>query len=103
MKEYNVFIETFSVAIKEAVIELKDYDFKAKVDGEEYRYKVINHKDYGRLKKEAFGRASVEIMYHAKNQGNIVRFEPVGKVNHTKKKKVSKDQLSMFEDKHEYN
>ena len=108
MKEFKVTVNNFSVVIKETN-NLRHYHFKAVVDGESYRYKILNEGESvcdnsggTVLKKEVFGRASIEIMYHAHNAGNIVRFEPVGNVRSKKKKKISKNQMTMFEEKHKY-
>lgn len=101
MKDFDVLVDTFSVIIT-STNNLTNYHFSAVVDGEGHHYKIRNGNNGTLVKKEAFGRASVAIHYHAKNQGNIVRFIPVGRVSRKKKKKISKDQMTMFEEGHKY-
>lgn len=96
IREFEVTVTSKMVRF-EQVTGLKSYHFKAVVDGTEVFYKVVNaqHADKP-ASKWAFGRASVEIQYHAKNLGNIVRFEPVGRKTRKRKKKISLKQLPLF-------
>jgi len=98
MKEYEVIVTSKMVKITKTT-DLINPHFVAVVDGEKYYYKVVNAKHESKpVAKWAFGRASVEIQYHAKNWGNYVRFEPVGRVKRKKKKKISPKQMTMFGD-----
>jgi len=96
VKEFEVKVGVFSVSVW-TVTKLDEYHFSAIVDGEPYHYKIVNDaKLGGSVKKEAFGRASVEVHYHAKNAGNVVRFQPVNNTRAKRKKEISKDQRGMF-------
>lgn len=95
VKEFNVIVSTFSVVIVHTC-NLTKYHFKAVVDGEPYHYRVTNGSPGALVKKEAFGRASVEIHYHAKNAGNVVRFLPVQNDSRKRKKEISDKQQSLF-------
>lgn len=96
VKHFVAEVSTFSVIIWNRH-QIDKYHYEAIVDGEEYRYKVVNGEHLGKLKQEAWGRASVAIHYHAKNAGNIVRFKPVTTDRKkSSKKKIDEKQKGLF-------
>jgi len=95
VQEFEVKVTAKSVQIWHAT-GLKKYHFAAVVDGEDYHYQIVNEKGSLLVKSEAFGRASVEVHYHAKNAGNVVRFKPVNNKSPKRKKPISEKQGSLF-------
>lgn len=69
----------------------------ANVDGERHQYTIKVMKPYKQKEvgKGWFGKGVNQAFYHAKNQGERVKFLPVS-TRKTKKKDVSKKQKSLF-------
>lgn len=78
------------------VDKLSMYHQKARVDGEDWLYKIVRSKLFPPKDKGWYGRALNTIFWHAKNSGDHVTFEPV---NHVKRRRATKHherQLRLF-------
>lgn len=90
MKHFEVIISPKLIEIEEVDNPLSVTHVSAKVDGEEYVYKIKIKKGFKAkdLSKGWFGRGSNSAFYHAKNAGNIVRFNPVDNKSRKRRKEV---------------
>lgn len=90
MKHFEVIISPKLIEIEETDKPLSVTHVSATVDGEDYVYKIcikkgLKQKD---VSKGWFGRGSNSAFYHARNAGNIVRFNPVDNKSRKRRKKV---------------
>jgi len=93
MRYFRVTVHPMRVQIDEQVKELKAYDCRALVDGDNWLYKIIKSSNIPKTWRGWRERAYHHIHYHANNSGSVVRFEHV---HHQKrrKRKISPKQLS---------
>ncbi len=75
---------------------LATYDYKARVDGQEWLYKIKKSKKHPPKDKYWFSRAETTLFWHAKNSGNYVTFVPVEHVKKRRKVKRHPNQIELF-------
>lgn len=95
MLYYKVEVFPQRVVINE-VKSLRMYDVKARVDGDDWLYRIVRSKWQPPKDKGWFGRGLNNVYYHAKNSGDHVTFVPVHRVKRQRTIKRHPNQRELF-------